>query len=113
MSKVSEEMGDKAQEILEGLNEFNAALDALLPVLLPEVEKTLDKLLPLHDKLLGKFFKGKTFNQLVIIGNASYLARGMMGSELSPEKIAARAVAVARLIKQYASVEVGETTVED
>lgn len=89
---------EEIQEVVNNIKEFNDTLEMALPLILPEAEKSLELIAPLFDKLLGAIWSGKSFDSLVVMGNASYLARELIKQGVAYEEAPKIAVAMARSI---------------
>lgn len=88
----------EVEESAEQLKEFNKFLEEAIPIIVPEAEKTLELLKPILEKYLDALFVNKSFDSLVVMGNASYLCRELIKTGVTYEEAPKIAVSMAREI---------------
>lgn len=89
---------EEVNEVANKIKEMNEFLSQVLPTILPEVEKFLSNCAPVADMLHKYLFSGKTFDSIIVMGNASYLARALLQNGMNPDEAAEKAVACAQKI---------------
>lgn len=98
-----EKVKEQAEEINEALEMAGRAVDELVKAGTPEkVIELADKVLPIVGPLFEKFtsvlWNGVTLEQLIVMGQANYLAKAMIEQGYSGDAIPEKAVGMAKAI---------------
>lgn len=98
-----EKVEEDVEEAIEALTLVEASIDAFIAEGgLEKVEHILEHVTPVLERLLSAMWGGATLEQLIIMGQANYLAKAMIEhgdyDKLSNFELADRAVNIAKTI---------------